>query len=577
MIKLGVDNTVVQFQRSYLEKNALEKGAYSDFLYFLALSKDFEEVESYKSAAYLSNIEGKLTYQLLFAPYELPTEHELVERCGSITNPWLVYTVGKHLLSKNQYGLASRLIQQGMTEDEILFPLLNLIAHTACFFEKWSVALEIAQLSLDISGEQKDIDALISTCKLKKKCIHPPNLDIFPRLFTVSYYLPCYNVEQYVEASVQGILTQNYPIQELLIIDDASPDNTLEIVSQYPVRVISHETNRGLAAARNTGWRAASSDFVGSVDTDAVLAPNYTQCAFMEYEQGGNALAAVGGRLCEKHTDTFPDFWRARCLSQDHGHKRRYMGKVPANLARLSEEEQYFYNGFMLNGSNTILKRAAIEAVGGYDEERRTNAEDSKLCACFRKAGFEYVFIPQCLATHLRRDTLSSVLRTAWNYAYWAWAEGGYYTDGRKVLTLLKSYVERGQTFLRLNHQLQYHGLFYIDFMYTLHSIFRDLNHLILIERLSIGEAKSMQLCILDEVKSFAASISQDFEQRVLEDCEEFLFGSEVEPEILQGDWSVITRVLVEDLKYSYAEYDDEIKALLAASCEHIRSDRLSR
>jgi GT2 family glycosyltransferase len=69
----------------------------------------------------------------------------------------------------------------------------------------------------------------------------------------VSVYIPCYNVANYLAPVLEGALQQTLPPDEILVIDDGSKDQTCEIAARYPVTIVRHERNRGLAAARNTG------------------------------------------------------------------------------------------------------------------------------------------------------------------------------------------------------------------------------------------------------------------------------------------------------------------------------------
>ncbi len=91
----------------------------------------------------------------------------------------------------------------------------------------------------------------------------------------VSVVVPTYNVEQYIAHTVRSILEQTYSNFELLIIDDESPDRSVEICQQFKdprIKIISQK-NRGLAGARNTGIRHASGDYLAFLDSDDLWLP----------------------------------------------------------------------------------------------------------------------------------------------------------------------------------------------------------------------------------------------------------------------------------------------------------------
>ncbi|GAB4542731.1 MAG: hypothetical protein Tsb0014_35790 [Pleurocapsa sp.] len=92
----------------------------------------------------------------------------------------------------------------------------------------------------------------------------------------ISVVVPVYNVEKYIALTIKSVLNQTYPHFELLIIDDESPDRSVEICRQFSdprIKIISQK-NRGLAGARNTGIRHAQGDYVAFLDGDDLWLPN---------------------------------------------------------------------------------------------------------------------------------------------------------------------------------------------------------------------------------------------------------------------------------------------------------------
>ncbi len=88
----------------------------------------------------------------------------------------------------------------------------------------------------------------------------------------VSVVMPIYNVEQYIEQAVTSVLNQSFADFELLVIDDHSPDQSIQRIQRYTkqdrrLRIIRQE-NRGLAGARNTGIREAKGRFIAFLDSD---------------------------------------------------------------------------------------------------------------------------------------------------------------------------------------------------------------------------------------------------------------------------------------------------------------------
>ena len=94
---------------------------------------------------------------------------------------------------------------------------------------------------------------------------------------SISVIVPVYNVSRYIERCARSLFEQSLIDIEYIFVDDCSPDNSLEILrhvlSDYPsrlasVKIVSHNKNRGLAAARNTGIRHASGEYIAHCDSD---------------------------------------------------------------------------------------------------------------------------------------------------------------------------------------------------------------------------------------------------------------------------------------------------------------------
>ncbi|BAU11331.1 glycosyl transferase family 2 [Leptolyngbya sp. NIES-3755] len=86
----------------------------------------------------------------------------------------------------------------------------------------------------------------------------------------ITVVLPIYNVEAFIEKTVQSVLDQTYPHFEVLLVNDGSLDRSIEICQQFtdPRIKILHQENQGPAAARNLGIRHAQGEYVAFLDGD---------------------------------------------------------------------------------------------------------------------------------------------------------------------------------------------------------------------------------------------------------------------------------------------------------------------
>ena len=103
----------------------------------------------------------------------------------------------------------------------------------------------------------------------------------------VSIVVPVYNVERYIERCISSVFSQTYRPLEVILIDDCSPDRSIEVAKEYiAVSVkenldehrkfvfLKHESNRVLSAARNTGINAATGAYVYFLDSDDAIEVN---------------------------------------------------------------------------------------------------------------------------------------------------------------------------------------------------------------------------------------------------------------------------------------------------------------
>ena len=98
-------------------------------------------------------------------------------------------------------------------------------------------------------------------------------------MLKVSIVIPVYRVSAYVERCLCSVMNQTYSVYECIIVDDSTDDDSIEkcerMLSSYKgaIRfvILHHEKNRGLSAARNTGLKAATGEYIFFLDSDDEL------------------------------------------------------------------------------------------------------------------------------------------------------------------------------------------------------------------------------------------------------------------------------------------------------------------
>ncbi|WP_152365304.1 bifunctional glycosyltransferase/CDP-glycerol:glycerophosphate glycerophosphotransferase [Microlunatus speluncae] len=125
---------------------------------------------------------------------------------------------------------------------------------------------------------------------------HAPPALVRPR---VSIIVPVYNVEAYIAACLDSLIAQTLPDIEIILVDDCSPDSSMEIAAGYAavdrrIKIIRQPRNSGLSAARNAGVAKARGDYLCFVDSDDVLAPDACAATVQQLDRSGSDFAVFG-------------------------------------------------------------------------------------------------------------------------------------------------------------------------------------------------------------------------------------------------------------------------------------------
>jgi len=92
----------------------------------------------------------------------------------------------------------------------------------------------------------------------------------------ISTIIPTYNRQDFIVSSIESVLTQTYQSYEIIVVDDGSTDNTLEVLNQFQdkIKVIQKDNGGNASAARNVGIKHASGDYIAYLDSDDTWYPD---------------------------------------------------------------------------------------------------------------------------------------------------------------------------------------------------------------------------------------------------------------------------------------------------------------
>lgn len=109
----------------------------------------------------------------------------------------------------------------------------------------------------------------------------------------ISVIIPCYNAEMYIERCISSLVAQTIGIEnlELIFVNDASDDNTINYLREWEIRypdsivVIDCENNRRTGGARNIGLRRACGKYIGFMDNDDEIEPEMYEMLYNAAEK----------------------------------------------------------------------------------------------------------------------------------------------------------------------------------------------------------------------------------------------------------------------------------------------------
>jgi GT2 family glycosyltransferase len=279
----------------------------------------------------------------------------------------------------------------------------------------------------------------------------------------IAVVIPNYNGARWLPGVLESVAAQTVPPSEVLVVDDGSTDGSAAIAEAAGAQVLRLERNGGFARAANAGIAAVSSEAVALVNTDVVLAPHWLECAAEALRDGD---AAVATKMVDLDDPTVL-YSAGDVLRRDGVCEQR--GRFERDKGIYDEPGEVF----SACAGAALYRRAALEAVGGFDERLGMYLEDVELGLRLRLAGWGCAYEPNAYSQHagggssggpgplVERNTLLIVARyfrlrwlplVAYRQLAWLWhaAREGRLREHlagiRMALPLLRAFVrERGE------------------------------------------------------------------------------------------------------------------------------------
>jgi glycosyltransferase involved in cell wall biosynthesis len=196
----------------------------------------------------------------------------------------------------------------------------------------------------------------------------------------ISVIIPAYNAERTIARTLNSVLAQTYSNFELIVIDDGSDDHTLDItksISDHRLKVFSYP-HQGHSTARNHGLSHSIGEYVALIDADDLWTPDKLEAQLHALQSQPEAAVAYSWT---NFIDQDDRFLRA-------GSYINVKGNVYSKLLGTN---------FIENGSNPLIRRAALTAVGQFDETLVTSPDWDMWLRLAARYSFVCVEAPQVL------------------------------------------------------------------------------------------------------------------------------------------------------------------------------------
>lgn len=222
----------------------------------------------------------------------------------------------------------------------------------------------------------------------------------------VSVVVVAYNEAARIGACLASLAAQQFreAVEYLLVDGDSSDDTIATACAQLPGLRVIHNPQRAISAARQLGWRAARGPLVGFLDADCIAPPHWLDR--LVTAQRTLAADAVGGGNRPPSGET--RFYDALRIALDSyvGAHRSVQGRCFRTACAVDH----------LPGLNVLYRRAALDAVGGYDPRFAFMGEDADLSWKLRKQGMRLYYVPDAEVIHRQHPGFLPWLRRMFRY-----------------------------------------------------------------------------------------------------------------------------------------------------------------
>jgi glycosyltransferase involved in cell wall biosynthesis len=202
----------------------------------------------------------------------------------------------------------------------------------------------------------------------------------------ISVVIPVFNGDKYLKEALESVESQTLEPKEIIIVNDGSTDNSMDVVSQFRSKIevnIVNKSNGGQSSARNAGVAIASSDYVAFLDQDDIWYPRHLEVLANEIvAPKTRPTGYIYGNL--DRIDSMGRMVDHQFLNAISSHPKRSLCHCISN-------------DMFIVPSATIVSRQAFNEIGGFDEVLCGYEDDDMFLRLFR-AGYQGIYVEEVVS-----------------------------------------------------------------------------------------------------------------------------------------------------------------------------------
>ncbi len=220
----------------------------------------------------------------------------------------------------------------------------------------------------------------------------------------VSIIIPNWNGRRYLEKCFSSLKKLNYLNYEIILVDNASKDDSVEFTRKnYPqVKIIQNKKNLGFAEANNIGYQNSKGEYILFLNNDTEVKPDFLTILVKEIEEDEN-IGGVQPKILQmdnpQNLDCIGGFLTSTGVLYHFGY-----GKAADDLKYNQKMEI-----FSVKGVAMLFRRRVLEKVGLFDKDFFAYFEETDLCHRIWMAGYKIFYIPQAVIYHKGGGTAKKI------------------------------------------------------------------------------------------------------------------------------------------------------------------------